>query len=59
MANTVDGINDRLDRTAGENCALEDVATESVQSEVQTMPIYTKTTQHNLLIFVPYERRIG
>ena len=53
MTNTVDRLNDRLDRTAGENCALEDVATESVQSEAQTMPICTKTTQHNLLFFVP------
>ena len=53
MTNTVDRINGRLDRTAGEICALEEVATESVQSEAQTIPIYTKTTQHNLLIFVP------
>ena len=59
MTDTVDRINDRLDRAAGENCALEEVATECVQNEAQTTQIYTKTTQHSLLIFVPQECGIG
>ena len=53
MTDTVDRINDRLDSAAGENCALEEVATEYVQNEAQTTQMYTKTTQHSLLIFVP------
>ena len=42
MTNTVDRINGRLDRAAGENCAHEEVAIESVQTEAQTTPIYTR-----------------
>lgn len=42
MTNTVDRINDWLDRAAGENCALEEVAIESVQNEAQTTLIHTK-----------------
>ena len=42
MTKTVDRIDDRLNREAGENCALEEVAIESVQNEAQTTPIYTK-----------------
>ena len=42
MTKTVDRIDDRLNREAGENCALEEVAIESVQNEEQTTPIYTK-----------------
>ena len=42
MTNTVVRKNDRLDMPAGENCALDKVAIESVQNEAQTTPIYTK-----------------
>ena len=53
MTDTVNRINGGLDRAVGENCALEEVATECVQNGAQTTQIYTKTTQHHLLIFVP------
>ena len=33
--------NKRLDRAAGGNCSLEEIAIESVQNEAQTTPIYT------------------
>ena len=42
MTKTVDRIDDRLNREAGENCALEEVAIESVQNEAQTTLIHTK-----------------
>ena len=32
MKDTVNRITDRLDRAVGENCALEEVATECVQN---------------------------
>ena len=53
MTKTVDRINDRLYRAMGENYALEEVAIESAQNEGQSIAIYTKMTQHSLLIFVP------
>lgn len=49
MTNTGDRIKERLDRTAGASCALEEVAIQSAQ----TTPIYTMYTQLNVLIFVP------
>lgn len=42
MINTMHIINNRLYRAAGENCALAQVATESVQNEAQTTPVHTK-----------------
>ena len=57
MTNTVNRINDWLDGAAGENCALEEVAIESVQNEAQTSPMYTNYAQHNLLIAVPLKKQ--
>lgn len=53
MTKTVDRINDRLYRAMGENYALEEVANESAQNEGQSIAIYIKMTQHDILIFVP------
>ena len=41
MTNIVDRKK-KTDWAAGENCAHEEVAMESVQTEAQTTPIYTR-----------------
>ena len=53
MTKTVDRIDDRLNREAGENCALEEVAIECVQNEALSPSIYTKYDTPQSIEFCP------
>ena len=53
----MDRIDDRLNREAGVNCALEEVAVECVQNEALSPSIYTKYDTVLCIEFCPLKNQ--